>query len=201
MGGSGYPILVTLMTEEGEGDVERPDGMIGAGEELGDAPAPGTLICAGCGYAVSLEAIDSVPACPACDGREFRRAPLFERTTLSVDVVEVDSDEPSWLEEVRSRTPGDKPCLAYRYSGETRLLELEPGWVRIGRSPSAQLRLDDATVSRRHALVVLTDEGELRALDDRSLNGLFVNGERVEWAKLGDGDELEIGRYRVVVLR
>jgi pSer/pThr/pTyr-binding forkhead associated (FHA) protein len=48
--------------------------------------------------------------------------------------------------------------------------------------------------------VVLTTEGQLRALDDRSLNGLFVNGERVEWAPLSDGDELEIGRYRLYVL-
>jgi pSer/pThr/pTyr-binding forkhead associated (FHA) protein len=47
---------------------------------------------------------------------------------------------------------------------------------------------------------VLTPEGELRALDDRSLNGLFVNGEQVEWALLSDGDELEIGRYRVHVI-
>ena len=41
---------------------------------------------------------------------------------------------------------------------------------------------------------------DLRALDDRSLNGLLVNGERVEWATLRDGDELEIGRYRLYVL-
>ena len=60
--------------------------------------------------------------------------------------------------------------------------------------------LDDPTVSRRHALVVLTDEGDLRALDDRSLNGLFVNGERVEWAPLSDGDELEIGCYRIYLV-
>ncbi|HKH15520.1 MAG TPA: FHA domain-containing protein, partial [Solirubrobacterales bacterium] len=71
---------------------------------------------------------------------------------------------------------------------------------RIGRSSAADLRLDDATVSRRHALVVRTPENELRALDDRSLNGLSVNGKRVEWTPLRDGDELEIGRYRLYVL-
>jgi pSer/pThr/pTyr-binding forkhead associated (FHA) protein len=37
-------------------------------------------------------------------------------------------------------------------------------------------------------------------LDDRSLNGLYVNGERVDWAPLNDGDELEIGRYRLYVI-
>jgi pSer/pThr/pTyr-binding forkhead associated (FHA) protein len=56
------------------------------------------------------------------------------------------------------------------------------------------------TVSRRHALIVRTPENELRALDDRSLNGLFVNGKRVDWTRLTDGDELEIGRYRLYVL-
>jgi len=61
--------------------------------------------------------------------------------------------------------------------------------------------MSDRRLSRRHALVVLTEDGDLRALDDRSLNGLFVNGERVDWAPLADGDELEIGRFRVHVLR
>ena len=49
--------------------------------------------------------------------------------------------------------------------------------------------------------IVLTESGELRALDDRSLNGLFVNGARAEWSPLSDGDELEIGRYRLYVLQ
>jgi pSer/pThr/pTyr-binding forkhead associated (FHA) protein len=48
--------------------------------------------------------------------------------------------------------------------------------------------------------VVRTEDGRLKALDDRSLNGLFVNGEHVEWAKLADGDELEIGRFKLYVL-
>jgi pSer/pThr/pTyr-binding forkhead associated (FHA) protein len=90
--------------------------------------------------------------------------------------------------------------LAYEEDGEPILVELPTGWTRIGRSSAADVRLDDATVSRRHALVVRTPEDELRALDDRSLNGLFVNGERVEWTPLTDGDELEIGRYRLYVL-
>ena len=91
--------------------------------------------------------------------------------------------------------------LEYRAGGgDYAVIRLAPGWTRIGRSGAADVRLDDPTVSRRHALVVLTDGGDLRALDDRSLNGLLVNGERVEWAALRDGDELEIGRYRLYVL-
>ena len=44
-------------------------------------------------------------------------------------------------------------------------------------------------------MVVRTPEGELRVLDDRSMNGILVNGERVDWSPLVDGDELQIGRY------
>jgi pSer/pThr/pTyr-binding forkhead associated (FHA) protein len=69
-------------------------------------------------------------------------------------------------------------------------------WTRIGRSIAADMRLDDPTVSRRHALVC-RQAGRVRVLDDRSLNGLFLNGERVEWHDLDDGDELVIGRYKL----
>ena len=69
-------------------------------------------------------------------------------------------------------------------------------WTRIGRSLTADIRLDDPTVSRRHALVCC-QEDRVRVLDDRSLNGTFVNGERVEWDDLADGDELIVGRYRL----
>ena len=67
-------------------------------------------------------------------------------------------------------------------------------WTRIGRSLAADLRFDDPTVSRRHALVVRQADG-VRVLDDRSLNGVFVNGQRVEWHVLKDGDEILVGRH------
>jgi pSer/pThr/pTyr-binding forkhead associated (FHA) protein len=54
-------------------------------------------------------------------------------------------------------------------------------------------------VSRRHALIVRQPDG-VRVLDDRSLNGVFVNGERVEWRALVDGDEIVVGRYRLQFL-
>ena len=72
-------------------------------------------------------------------------------------------------------------------------------WTRIGRSLAADIRFDDATVSRRHALVA-NEEGGVRVLDDRSLNGIQVNGRRVEWSPLTDGDELVIGRHALYFL-
>src|SRR4051794_19754272 len=64
--------------------------------------------------------------------------------------------------------------------------------TRIGRRPSADIVLDDASVSRRHALVLERDGAPVIA-DDRSRNGVFVNGERVREARLRHGDEVRIG--------
>jgi hypothetical protein len=167
-----------------------------AGEHL----AAGSLVCEGCGYSISLEVDDDLPRCPACGGARFRRASLFESRTLDSEAISPAPTPPMWLAELRSRTDPSSRCLVYEEDGQPVVFELPGGWTRIGRSSAADLRLDDATVSRRHALVVRTPENELRALDDRSLNGLFVNGEQVEWKALAAGDELEIGRYRLYVL-
>lgn len=174
-------------------------GEITAGEEQTQA-TPGSLTCTGCGYAMSLEVQDTLPRCPVCGGESFRRAALFDRSTREVNAIETRS-EPDEIRAVREELAGSGRHLAWMTSGgEVETFELPAGWTRIGRSGSADLRLDDPTVSRRHALVVLTEEGTVRALDDRSLNGLFVNGSRVEWAPLADGDELEIGRYRIYLI-
>ena len=45
-----------------------------------------------------------------------------------------------------------------------------------------------------------TPEGELRVLDDRSLNGIYVNDEKVEWSAIADGDEIQVGRYCLHVI-
>ncbi|HXP28186.1 MAG TPA: FHA domain-containing protein, partial [Solirubrobacteraceae bacterium] len=80
-----------------------------------------------------------------------------------------------------------------------RVVALTREWTRIGRSLAADVRFDDPTVSRRHALVVRQPDG-VRVLDDRSLNGVFVNGERIEGKLLQDGDEIIVGRYRLSYL-
>lgn len=65
--------------------------------------------------------------------------------------------------------------------------------TRIGRSVGADLNLDDATVSRRHALVMVDGDGA-KVVDDRSLNGIEVNGTRVREQRLQDGDVIGVGR-------
>jgi len=70
----------------------------------------------------------------------------------------------------------------------------------IGRSPDCGIFLDDVTVSRRHAVLVQRD-GRWLVEDQGSLNGTFVNRKRVESAELDDGDELQIGKYRLTFLQ
>ena len=69
----------------------------------------------------------------------------------------------------------------------------------IGRSPDCGIFLDDVTVSRKHAVLVNRD-GAFFIEDQGSLNGTFVNRKRVESAELEDGDELQIGKYRLTFL-
>jgi DNA-directed RNA polymerase subunit RPC12/RpoP len=163
----------------------------------GSVAGTGTFRCTECDYPLSLDAVDELPACPNCGGREFVRASLF--TTAQNAIVEMPAgvEDRAWLEELRTGLDEPGQYLAYHSpSGEVRAYALEREWTRIGRSLAADVRFDDPTVSRRHALIVRQPDG-LRVLDDRSLNGVFVNGERVEWSTLADGDEVVIGRHHL----
>ena len=82
--------------------------------------------------------------------------------------------------------------LAIDDAGEVVLMALKSDLVRIGRSPANEIVLDDASVSRRHALLARRGDATV-VLDDRSLNGVRVNGQRVSEAPLKDGDALVLG--------
>ncbi len=76
---------------------------------------------------------------------------------------------------------------------EPRAIPLDGEVTHIGRGLSADVRLDDATVSRKHAVIVRRGD-DVVVLDDRSMNGVWVNGERITEAVLADGDEIVLGR-------
>lgn len=79
-------------------------------------------------------------------------------------------------------------------AGETpRVYALTQEVTRIGRALAAELRLDEHTVSARHAIVARRPGG-MRLLDDRSTNGTYVNGTRVDQADLASGDVIAVGR-------
>ena len=75
---------------------------------------------------------------------------------------------------------------------------LSAGETRLGRHPDSEIMLDDITVSRRHAAIEQTAEGYV-VTDAGSLNGTYVNQERIERAVLHHGDELQVGKFRLVL--
>ncbi|HET9121770.1 MAG TPA: FHA domain-containing protein, partial [Solirubrobacterales bacterium] len=161
----------------------------------------GSFVCQGCSLPVSFEPTESIPSCPNCGATDFRRASLFEQPTLrDIGGARPATRPADWLDGVRGSITEPGKYLAMFADGRTRLIALSSGWSRIGRSRTADIRLDDPTVSRRHAVIVQTPEGELRVLDDRSMNGIRVNDEPVDWSSLADGDELQIGRYSLSVI-
>jgi predicted RNA-binding Zn-ribbon protein involved in translation (DUF1610 family) len=173
--------------------------------ETGANPGEGTFFCLACGSQLSMQETDELPDCPRCGGSEYHRDSIFEarqdHSTTREFTAPAAHSPPSWLDEVRARQAGPGHCLAFQDDdGEIVAFSIEHGWTRIGRSPNADLRLDDPSVSRRHALLVAEADKPLRVLDDRSLNGLVLNGETVEFGPLKDGDELAIGRYSLYVL-
>jgi hypothetical protein len=140
-----------------------------------------------------------VPPCPHCDGRDFRRSSLFAELSLAEPNGPL-AEHPDWLDEARDALVADGDYLAFDDGERVRVVALQEGWTRIGRSLAAHVRFDDPTVSRRHALLHCQDDGA-RILDDRSLNGVFVNGARVEMRRLEDGDQVDIGRFCLHFIR
>ncbi|HLL93302.1 MAG TPA: FHA domain-containing protein [Solirubrobacteraceae bacterium] len=166
----------------------------------------GSFRCGNCGYTLTLAGSEALTDCPRCGGADFVRASLFsaERVPGQHDterrrarlVKPASPDRAAQLAKAREQiqTPGDYLC--FEENGELRTVALTREWTRIGRSLVADVRFDDPTVSRRHALIVRHPDG-VRLLDDRSLNGVFVNDARVDGKTLQDGDEIIVGRYRL----
>jgi predicted RNA-binding Zn-ribbon protein involved in translation (DUF1610 family) len=173
----------------------------------GVTPGAGTFFCVDCGSQLSLLETDALPECPRCGATDFRRDSIFESMQehgeQTAEFALPPTDEASaWLHKARAILPGPGNYLALleEADDEIQIFSIKEGWTRIGRSVTADIRLDDPSVSRRHALIVSEQPAALRVLDDRSLNGVFLNGDLVEWARLADGDELTIGCHRLFAL-
>jgi hypothetical protein len=159
----------------------------------GTLAGAGSFRCRECGFAVALNALDEVPKCPNCGNAQFARSSMFD-TSCQADAPD-DSYDDDWLDTVRDDLESGH-YLACREDGRVSIMPLMAEWTRIGRALTADVRFDDPTVSRRHAIIV-RQNGDIRVLDDRSLNGVFLNGDRVEWGMLEDGDEVVIGRHHL----
>lgn len=167
----------------------------------GTLAGAGSFRCKECGFAVALHELDEVPSCPRCGGNRFKRASIFMARPETSEFDQLPgSSPPEWVSTAREALVANGDYLAFEADGRVHVMPLQDGWTRVGRSLSAHIRFDDPTVSRRHALVH-RDQIGARVLDDRSLNGIFLNGERVDWHELEDGDEITIGAFSLHFMR
>jgi pSer/pThr/pTyr-binding forkhead associated (FHA) protein len=152
------------------------------------------LHCPECGF-VNPEGANY---CQKCGAYLARQEGEEEPTTMTYKVDETGEYQPVDIDEVVEEAGA---ALVIRSgggrSGES--FTVEGDRVGIGRSPDAEVFLDDVTVSRNHALIVRRKDG-LYIDDLGSLNGTYVNRRRIESHKLEDADEIQIGKYKVSYL-
>jgi hypothetical protein len=147
------------------------------------------VYCSECGFQ-NPEAANYCARCGALIEKE-----AGDETTLSYTPDEVGDESGPLLPEIEG------PALVVRSGGGRSGEHFVPqgDQTTIGRSPDCDIFLDDVTVSRNHA--VLLKRGQAFVIEDQgSLNGTFVNRHRVDSAELEDGDEVQIGKYRLIFL-
>jgi hypothetical protein len=146
--------------------------------------------------------------CPECGFQNLESANYCSRCGALLVTEEVDNPTETISLEDLEEEPEDLaelgvegPTLVVR-SGGGRTGEqfpLERTQTTVGRTPDCDIFLDDVTVSRRHAIVARGANG-FTIEDLGSLNGTFLNRHRIEKADLENGDELQIGKYRLIFL-
>ena len=123
-----------------------------------------------------------------------------EEHTMAIAPVDADAAEHDLTLGVDDLPAGSATLVVTRGPGAGSRFLLETDVVRAGRHPDSDIFLDDVTVSRRHAEVAREGSGWVLR-DVGSLNGTYVNRQRIEdSASLANGDELQIGRFKLVFL-
>jgi pSer/pThr/pTyr-binding forkhead associated (FHA) protein len=122
----------------------------------------------------------------------------LSETTIAYAPGEREETEVAAHERARSRVD---TVLLIRTGGgrEGETISFDSDVLTIGRSPHSDLFLDDVTVSRHHARVIRDENGYLIE-DLNSLNGTYVNRKRIERHRMSDGDELQIGKFKLAFL-
>jgi FHA domain/zinc-ribbon domain len=148
------------------------------------------VYCSECGF----QNPEAANYCSRCGALLQKGEPAVETTqTLAPDeITELAEHHDLGLE---------GPALVVRAGGGRAGESFRPasGRTRIGRSPDCDIFLDDVTVSRNHA-VLIEENGQYVVEDQGSLNGTFVNRRRIDRAPLHEGDELQVGKYRLTFI-
>ena len=148
--------------------------------------------CPQCGFANA----EGANYCQKC-GAFLAEAASSGDTTEAYQLDETGELRPVDLQQVT----GEGATLAIRSGGgrSGEVFSVAGDQMTIGRSPEAEVFLDDVTVSRNHALLVRRRDG-LYIDDLGSLNGTYVNRRRIESHRLQNGDELQVGKYKLTYL-
>jgi hypothetical protein len=148
------------------------------------------VYCPECGF----QNLESANYCSRC-GALLVTEEAVDDPTITFSAEEIEEDGGAGLEELGV----EGPTLVVR-SGGGRAGEQFPlahTQTTIGRTSDCDIFLDDVTVSRRHAIVA-KGASTFTLQDLGSLNGTFLNRHRIEQAELENGDELQIGKYRLI---
>jgi FHA domain/zinc-ribbon domain len=149
--------------------------------------------CPECGFANA----DGANYCQRCGAFLAGSDPPPEATTATYRVGETGEVEELDLDDVMARGAALVIRAGGGRAGES--FPLERDRLTVGRRPDSDIFLDDVTVSRDHAILVR--RGSDYYLDDcGSLNGTYVNRRRIESHRLVDGDELQVGKYKLAFL-
>ncbi|MGI8904839.1 MAG: FHA domain-containing protein [Solirubrobacteraceae bacterium] len=154
--------------------------------------------CPECGFA-NVDGAGYCERCGAFLAQSAQGEQQVGASTATYRVGETGELEPVELGDVIARGAALVIRAGGGREGESFSLPADRDRITVGRSPDNDVFLDDVTVSRDHAILVR--RGTEYHLDDRgSLNGTYVNRRRVESHRLLDGDELQIGKYRLAFL-
>jgi hypothetical protein len=149
--------------------------------------------CPSCGYQNPIGA----RFCSSC-GNQLRAATIDEATMAHDPVGDLVPDPTE--EELAEMPVGTIGMFVVRQGSKRgSRIALDKDEISIGRHPESDIFLDDVTVSRRHSTVRRVGAG-FHVEDAGSLNGTYVNQVRVENAALNDGDEVQIGKFKLVYL-
>ena len=153
------------------------------------------LHCPECGFVVT----EGANYCQRCGAFVGAREAARDDVTTATYVIDEQTGElrPVDVGDVAAATG----ALVIRSGGGRvgQSFPLEGERLTIGRSPDAEIFLDDVTVSRDHAVLVRRN-GQWHLDDSGSLNGTYVNRRRIDSHKLEDGDELQVGKYKLTYL-
>ena len=148
--------------------------------------------CPECGFQ-NPEAANYCSKCGALLIHEEQGA----HTTMSFTPEEEAEDEALSLDGLRIAGPALVVRAGGGRAGET--FALKHDRTSLGRAPECEVFLDDVTVSRRHSVITRGADG-FTLHDEGSLNGTYVNRRRVESAKLEEGEEVQVGKYKLTFL-